>query len=169
MLHSIFVRAKYLFLSETLSIASTKSSLKKNFSQISGSLKTHSPLSAKLLQSCPTLCNPMDCSSPGSSVHGQEHWSGLPCPPPGDLPDPGIEPAIPVSPVLAGGFFTTSATWEAFIHLYQLLNVDISQETVKDSLLVFLSIEKIFHNGNIYMCIFLICGPSSDLFFLTEV
>ena len=34
----------------------------------------------------------------------QEHWSGLPCPPPGRLPDPGIEPA---SPVLAGGFFTT--------------------------------------------------------------
>ena len=34
----------------------------------------------------------------------QEYWSGLPCPPPGDLPDPGIEPA---SPALAGGFFTT--------------------------------------------------------------
>ena len=33
----------------------------------------------------------------------QEHWSGLPCPPPGDLPNPGIEPA---SPTLAGGFFT---------------------------------------------------------------
>ena len=40
----------------------------------------------------------------------QEYWSGLPFPPPGDLPDPGIEPE---SPVLAGGFFTTSATWEA--------------------------------------------------------
>ena len=37
----------------------------------------------KLLQSCPTLCDPMDCSPPGSSVHGfsrQEYWSGLPCP-----------------------------------------------------------------------------------------
>ena len=34
----------------------------------------------------------------------QEYWSGLSCPPPGDLPDPGIEPA---SPALAGGFFTT--------------------------------------------------------------
>ena len=43
----------------------------------------------------------------------QEYWSGLPCPPPGDLPDPGIEPAPPVSPALAGGFFTTRATWEA--------------------------------------------------------
>ena len=46
-----------------------------------------------------TLCDPMDCSLPGSSVHGishQEYWSGLHCPPPGDLPDPGIEPASPV-------------------------------------------------------------------------
>ena len=37
----------------------------------------------------------------------QEYWSGLPCPPPGDLPDPGIEPASLTSPALAGGFFTT--------------------------------------------------------------
>ena len=43
----------------------------------------------------------------------QEYWSGLPCPPPGDLPYPGIEPMSPTSPVLAGGFFTTNATWEA--------------------------------------------------------
>ena len=42
----------------------------------------------------------------------QEYWSGLPFPPPGDLPDPGIEPTSPSSPALAGGFFTTSATWE---------------------------------------------------------
>ena len=59
---------------------------------------------AQLLQSCPTLCDPMDCSSPGSSVHGgfsrQEYWSGLPCCPPGDLPDSGIKPASPVSPAL---------------------------------------------------------------------
>ena len=43
----------------------------------------------------------------------QEYWTGLPCPPPGDLPNPGIEPTILRSPTLAGGFFTTSATWEA--------------------------------------------------------
>ena len=58
----------------------------------------------------------MDCSLPGSSVHGilqQEYWSGLPCPPPGDLPEPGIGPASLISPALAGGFFTVSATWEA--------------------------------------------------------
>ena len=36
----------------------------------------------------------------------QEYWSGFPFPPPGDLPDPGIEPASPVSPALADGFLT---------------------------------------------------------------
>ena len=40
----------------------------------------------------------------------QEYWSRLPCPPPGDLHNPGIEPASPVAPALAGRFFTTSAT-----------------------------------------------------------
>ena len=143
-------------------------------------------LCAKSLQSCPILCDPMDHSPPGSSVHGilqarilervaisssrrsfqprdpscvpyisctggqvlyherhlgslqfssvqwlsrvqlfatlwtvahqaplsmgfskQEYWSGLPWPPPGDLPNPGIEPASPVPPALAGRFFTT--------------------------------------------------------------
>ena len=43
----------------------------------------------------------------------QEYWSGLPCPPLGDLPNPGIEPGSLTSPALAGGFFTTSTTWEA--------------------------------------------------------
>ena len=42
----------------------------------------------------------------------QEYWSGLLCPSPGDLPNPGIEPISLTSPALAGGFFTTSATWE---------------------------------------------------------
>ena len=40
----------------------------------------------------------------------QEYWSGLPCPPPEDLPDAGIEPVSLMSPALAGRFFTTSAT-----------------------------------------------------------
>ena len=43
----------------------------------------------------------------------QDYWSWLPCPPPGDLPNPGIKPTSLVSPALAGGFFTPSATWEA--------------------------------------------------------
>ena len=44
---------------------------------------------------------------------GQECWSELLFSPPGDLPDPGIEPTSLTSPALAGGFFTTSATWKA--------------------------------------------------------
>ena len=40
----------------------------------------------------------------------QEYWSGLPCPPPGDLPNPEIKPTSP-SPPLAGGFPTTNTTW----------------------------------------------------------
>ena len=61
---------------------------------------------AKSLQSCLTLCDPMDCSLSSSSMgfSRQEYWSGLPWPPPGDLPDPGIEPAFFMSPILAGGF-----------------------------------------------------------------
>ena len=60
----------------------------------------------QLLQSCSTLCNAMDYSPPALLSMGfsrQEHCCGLSCPPPGDLPDPGI-----VSPVscTAGGFFT---------------------------------------------------------------
>ena len=58
-------------------------------------------------QSCPTLCVPMDCSLAGSSVHEfsrQQYWNGLPFPTPGNLHDPGIRP---VSPALAGRFFTT--------------------------------------------------------------
>ena len=43
----------------------------------------------------------------------KKYWSGLPCHPPGDLPNPRIKPASINSPALEGGFFTTSATWEA--------------------------------------------------------
>ena len=61
---------------------------------------------AQSFQLCPALCDRMDCSPPGSSVgfSRQKSWSGLPCPPPGALPNPGIKPE---SPALAGRFFTT--------------------------------------------------------------
>ena len=45
----------------------------------------------------------------------QESCSGLPCPPPGHLPDPGIEPESLMSAALTDRFFTTSATWEALV------------------------------------------------------
>ena len=47
----------------------------------------------------------------------QEYWSGLLCPPPGDL-HPGMEPAYPASPTLASGFFTASTTWGLGHRLY---------------------------------------------------
>ena len=62
---------------------------------------------------CATLWT-IACWAPLSmGLSRQEYWSGLPCPPPGDLPNPGNEPATLISPVLAGGFFITSTTWEA--------------------------------------------------------
>ena len=71
---------------------------------------------AKSLQSCPTLCDPMDCSPPGSLVHRilqarKPEWVAMPSSR-GSF-QPRIEPESPTSPELAGGFFTTSATWEA--------------------------------------------------------
>ena len=60
----------------------------------------------------------MDCSPPGSSVHGilqasiLEWVPGLPCPPLGDLPDPGVEPMSLTFSAQAGRFFTTSTTWK---------------------------------------------------------
>ena len=74
-------------------------------------------LHAKLLQLSLTLCDPMDCIAHqvllSMGFSRQEHWNGLPCPSPGDLPDLGIEPASRNSLALADEFFTTSAPWEA--------------------------------------------------------
>ena len=87
---------------------------------------THPKYAAQSLQSCSSLCNPMDDSPPGSSVTGfskQEYWSGLPLPSPVYLPYPEVEPESPVSPALAGGFFITSTTiWSA--HGTELLSGD---------------------------------------------
>ena len=58
-------------------------------------------------QSCPTLCDPMDCSPLSMGFFRQEYWTGLPFPSPGDLPNSGIKHVSPASPALAGGFFTT--------------------------------------------------------------
>ena len=66
--------------------------------------------------SCVQLFDPVDCSLTGSCSMGfcrQGYWSGLPCPLPGDLPDPRIKPKSLTSPALAGGLFTTLSTWEA--------------------------------------------------------
>ena len=81
------------------------------------------------------LCDSLDCSPPGSSVQGtgilcprQEHWSGLPFPPPGGLANPGIEPASLMSPALTGGFFTTSAA-----HIWYQIKKKENCHTLPDS------------------------------------
>ena len=60
----------------------------------------------KLLQSCLTLCDSKDRSLSSSSVHGiiqAINWSGLPYPPPGDLPNPGIKAVSLISPAWQAG------------------------------------------------------------------
>ena len=79
-----------------------------------GTLPFYMP--TKLPQSCPTLCNPMNWSPPGSSVHGilTGKNTGVGCHALlRGISNPGIEPEFLISPALADGFFTTSTTWEA--------------------------------------------------------
>ena len=57
----------------------------------------------------------------------QGYWSGLPCPPPWDLPNPGVEPMSLLSPALTGMFFTTSTTWEA----HSMLCGDLSEKEIQ--------------------------------------
>ena len=65
------------------------------------------------VQLCVTLWT-VFCQAPLSMEFSrQEYCSGLPCPPPGDVPHPAIEPASPAFPALASRFFTTSTVWEA--------------------------------------------------------
>ena len=75
-------------------------------------------------RSCSTLCNLVDYSLPGSSVRGisqaRVYWSGLLFLLPGGLPDPGIKPASLVSPVLAGGNFTTGSLES--LNIYEMLS-----------------------------------------------
>ena len=80
-----------------------------------------------VVNSCPTLCNPMVRQAPLSmGFPRQEYWSGLPCPPPGDFSNPGIEPT---APALQVDFLLLS-------HLESLvkLSVQLSRSFVSDSL-----------------------------------
>ena len=83
---------------------------------------------AKLLQLCPTLCDPMDYSPPGSSVHGDSPGKntevGCHALLHGIFPTQGSNISLFMFPVLAGGFFTTTAAWEAQYqeHYFQLKN-----------------------------------------------
>ena len=65
------------------------------------------------VQLCVTLWTVTCQASLSMGFSRQKYWNGLTCPPPGDLPSPGIKLVSLVSPALAGGFFATSATCEA--------------------------------------------------------
>ena len=84
----------------------------------------HTCMCAKSLQLCPTLCNPMDCNPPGSSVHGDS---------PGKNTKVGCHALLQgsnpclMSSGLAGRFYTTRATWEAE-GVLGILNFDVGTE-----------------------------------------
>ena len=112
-------------------------------------------------QSCLTLCDPLDCSPPGSSVQGfprKEDWSGLPFPSPGDLPGPGMEPTFPA---LACRVFTTVPQGKptSFQYLPSILWGDVS-------LFIFLpgsNVHTIFTAFKVHIMGFLRSSGSYDL------
>ena len=85
-------------------------------------------------QLCLTLSNYKNYSSPRSSVHRilrQEYWSGLPFPPRGNLPTPGIKPTSPAPPALTGAFFTTEPAGKPLFMKYRVGHRKIKDQRVK--------------------------------------
>ena len=134
---------------------------------------------AKSLQSCPTLCYPMNHSLPGSSVHGilrQEYWGGLPCPPPGDLPDPGIEHLVHLLPWRASSLPLAPPGKPIYLYINQFSSVSRSCPTLCDSmgcttpglpvitnswsLLKFMSIKSVMQFNHLILCHPLLLLPS---------
>jgi len=94
-----------------------------------------------------TLCTVAHQTPLSIGLPRQEYWSRLPCHPPGDLPDPGIEFASLISPALAGGFFTTSATWEA----HQSHYAELKRQDTKECIYTVLShLYQCLENENIF-------------------
>ena len=94
---------------------------------------------AKSLQSRPTLCDTKDCSPPGSSVRGDSPGknNGVGCRAllQGIFLAQGSNPGLLMSPALAGGFFTTDATWEAhkYAYVYSKTHLDVISAFNKES------------------------------------
>ena len=76
----------------------------------------------------------------------QEYWNGLLCPPSGDPPDQGIKPTSFTSPTLAGGFCTTSATWEAHIHACVCVCVCVCVHNLRKDLHFWLEFSFLLYN-----------------------
>ena len=100
----------------------------------------------------------------------QKYWSGLPCPPPGDLPNPGIKPSSLVSPTLAGRFLITSDTFAVvvqplcpawlFVTLWTATLQAFPSFTISRSLLKFMSIESVMPCNHLVLCHRLLLPPS---------
>ena len=75
----------------------------------------------EVIQSCPTVCDPMDCSlhqaSPSVGFSSQEYWNGLPFPSPANLHDPGIEPR---SPALQADALPSEPPGKLIMRLYMI-------------------------------------------------
>ena len=117
----------------------------------------HACLCAKSLQCC--LTDPMDCSLHG--IFRQEYWSGLPCPPPGNLLHPGIKPA---SPAFQADFFTAEPPIEANIECIYIFNCYIFflDWALNHSVLSFIVYCKVFIWKSVLISIFMGC-----LFFIS--
>ena len=94
------------------------------FSTVYVTMEAHlSAQFSSVAQSCPTLCDPMDYSLSGSSVHGfsrQEYWRGLSVPSPGHIPNPGIKPVSLMSRALADRFFHPCAAYSRYLIFYRV-------------------------------------------------
>ena len=71
---------------------------------------------------------------------GHEYWRGLPLPSPGDLLKPGIEPTSPVSPALAGGFFTTEPRGKSYVDTHKDLIRKYKWLAIDNAILVWLNL-----------------------------
>ena len=101
----------------------------------------HAKVASFVSNSCDSMT--VACQAPLSLGFSQkESWGELPYPPSGDLPDPGVKPAILTSPAMAGAFFTTTITWEAQYLPYEILDVNTHQNKTEASIgrMLFLSI-----------------------------
>ena len=128
-----------------------------------------------VIQSCLTLCNPMDCSCQAPLCAGlfkQEYWNGLPFPPPRDLPDPGTETVSPESSSLAGGFLTTElpgnfltvvqspSRVQLFVTPWTAAHQATLSFTISQSVLKLMSLESVMTSNHLILCCPLLLLPS---------
>ena len=116
------------------------------------------------------------CQAPLSmGFSRQEYWRGLPCPPPGDLPDPRIKPLSQAFPALAGRFSTTSATWEApfcheklHIHSFQGLEYLWRVIILPITMIIYFSLVSLKIIAKIYQCSFYMSNTNIGTLYMLQ-